>query len=323
MKDFIIPVAIFLLLMLLIPMISLINAKKVNNHVNTYASASQTISIKSDNFTFKIKDGKTGNYETVKGFDFICGVVAGEMPASYNVEALKAQAVAALTYCLYQNENGTIVTGLSIAYLTPEEQKKRWSSNYENNKKKIEHAVSEVYGKVLTYDGKIIDAVFFNMSSGITENCKDVFGKELPYLVEVSSPGDTLQEDFISHTALTLDEFKAKVKGFDKDADFSGNPADYLKIEKRSGAGGVISARLCGKEVSGRDIRSIFGLRSANFTLSYKDGTFDFEVKGNGHGVGMSQRGAQYMAQQGKNWREILKWYYKGAEISDYSENLL
>lgn len=322
MKDFIIPVAVFILLMLLIPMISLVNAKKVNNHVNTYASTSETISIRSDNFSFKIKNGKTGKYETVKGFDFICGVVAGEMPVSYNVEALKAQAVAALTYCLYQNEHGSIVTGLSVAYLTPDEQKMRWGSNYEICKKKIELAVGEVYGKVLTYDGDIIDAVFFSMSSGTTENCKDVFGKDLPYLVEVASPGDTLQKDFISHANFTLDEFKAKVKAFAKDADFSGDPAEYIKIEKRSDAGGVITARLCGKEVSGRDIRSIFGLRSANFTLSYNDGSFDFEVKGHGHGVGMSQRGAQYMAQQGKNWREILEWYYKGAEISDYSEKL-
>ncbi|HEX2938656.1 MAG TPA: stage II sporulation protein D [Ruminiclostridium sp.] len=321
MKDFIIPIAIFALLMLFVPMFLVGKAQNVNNSLNTYATAIETINQNGRDLVFQIRDGKTGKNETVAGFDFICGVVAAEMPVSYNSEALKAQAVAAFTYCCYQKEQGgaLITTGLSVAYLSRDEAKAKWGSAFNDLWGKIELAVSDVYGKALFYNGKVIEATFYDMSSGITESCKDVFGQDQPYLVEVSSPGDTLQKDFISHAEFSLDDFKAKVKAFNPKPDFNGEPSSYLKVVSRSGAGGVMSADLCGKTVTGRDIRTLFGLRSTNFNLSYNNGKFIFEVKGYGHGVGMSQRGAEYMAEQGKSWEEILLWYYKGTEIKDIS----
>lgn len=318
MKDFIIYTAVFALLILILPMILTLKHKNMNKTACVYATALQTVTPRASDIFFDFKDGKTGKEMRERGFQFICGIVAGEMPASYNSEALKAQAVAAFTYCCYQKEHGGLKTGVNIAYLPQSEAQSKWGAKFADNWGKIELAVSEVYGKALFYNGKIINATFYDMSSGTTESCKDVFGDDFPYLVEISSPGDTLQKDFITHVSFTPDEFKAKVQSFIKNPDFSGDPANYLRVNSRSGAGGVISATLCGKTVSGNDIRSIFGLRSSNFSLAYANGKYNFEVKGYGHGVGMSQCGAEYMALQGKNYKEILLWYYKGANIADY-----
>jgi stage II sporulation protein D len=156
------------------------------------------------------------------------------------------------------------------------------------------------------------------MSSGVTENSKDVWGNSVPYLVEVQSPGDKLQKDFETHVTVTQTDFHTSVAAVVKGAVFSSNPRSWLMDVKRSDAGGVTTATLCGKNVSGGDIRTIFGLRSTDFTVSFNSGKFTFDVKGFGHGVGMSQCGAEYMAQQGKSWQEILEWYYPGVSVGNY-----
>lgn len=320
MKDFIIFIAIFVLLVLITPMLMVYKAKNVNNGVQTYAATSQCGSQVKPCVSFVIKNGESGKVEYLDGYEFICGVLAGEMPVSYHPNALKAQAVAAFTYCCYQGSRGNVISvPLSIAYLTPAQRRKKWGSSYAACDKKIKSAVSAVYGKAMYYKGEIIDSTFYDMSSGTTENCRDVFGSDLPYLVEVSSPGDTLQKNFISTSEFSLDEFKEAVKKVNANPDFGGKPEYFLQIKQRSGAGGVMSASLCGKTVTGREIRTAFGLRSVNFEVSYTNGTFTFKVKGWGHGVGMSQCGAEYMASGGKSWEDILKWYYKGIDIKNYS----
>lgn len=324
MKDFLAATAIFAVILLIVPLIMAKTGKNMNNDNQIYAITAASMTDSEKDVAFNVYDPKTGKKSTVKGFDFICGVVAGEMPADYHEEALKAQAVAAFSYCCYKMENAKspddayITIGTDVAYLARESAKEKWGGGFDGRWGRIERAVKAVYGKALFYGGKVIEAHFFDMSSGMTESCKDVFGTDLPYLVEVASPGDKLEEDYETYVTLSLDEFKSKVLAFDKTADFSSEPGRYLTNIKRSNAGGIISADLCGKTVSGRRIREIFGLRSTNFTLSYRDGKFTFDVKGNGHGVGMSQCGAQYMALHGKTWRQILEWYYKGAVIGDY-----
>lgn len=321
MKDYLIAAAIFILILLFTPMLMAGTGKNVNNDGYTYAIAEKAANTGAKGTAFKICDAKSGAQSTVPGFDFICGVVAGEMPSRYDEEALKAQAVAAFSYCCcLRDKSGDayITTGSSVAYLPRNSAERLWGANFETQWGKIENAVREVYGNALFYNGEVIQANFCSMSSGITESSKDVFGDDLPYLVEVASPGDKLEKDYETHVTVTLKQFKAKAADFCGKAEFDGNPGKFLTDIKRSGAGGVVTATLCGKKISGSQIRELFGLRSTNFTLSYSDGKFNFDVKGYGHGVGMSQCGAQYMALHGKSWREILEWYYKGTTVGDY-----
>lgn len=323
MKDYLIATAIFIVILLTVPLLMAETGKNMNNDNQLYAITASSMKSGQQDITFNISDPSSGNNISVDGFDFICGVVAGEMPSEYDDEALKAQAVAAFSYCCYKREKASgnapyITIGTDVTYLSRESAKEKWGDSFESRWGKIENAVREVYGKALFYDGKVIEANFFDMSSGMTESSKNVFGTDLPYLVEVVSPGDKLEKDFKTSVTLSLEEFKSKVSQFDGSIKFAGSPSKYIKNIKRSNAGGVISADLCGKKVTGRQIREIFGLRSANFTVSYKDGKFTFDVKGYGHGVGMSQCGAQYMALHGKSWQEILRYYYKGVVIGDY-----
>jgi stage II sporulation protein D len=323
MKDFVIAVAIFALILLFTPLLLASTGKSVNKTESTYAIGEKTVSSVTNETatdkTFEIRDLKSGKKSTVNGFDFICGIVAGEIPSDYDEQAMKAQAVAAFSFCTYLNEHGEeITTGEDVAYLPRDSAEKQWGKNFEKAWGKIESAVKDIYGKALFYNGELVEANYYSISSGTTESSKDVFGNEIPYLVEVSSPGDKLEKDYETHVALTLAQFKAKVKAFNPKAAFDKNPQKYIADIKRSNAGGIITATLCGKSVSGQDIRTLFELRSANFTLSYSNGKFTFDVKGYGHGVGMSQCGAQYMAEHGKSWQEILEWYYKGAVVGDY-----
>lgn len=194
-----------------------------------------------------------------------------------------------------------------------------WKGPADRGYKKICDAVAAVRNKIIVYDNKPIAAYFSDMSSGTTESCKDVWGNDLPYLVEVPSIGDTLARGFDSTEVFTKQAFRSAVESKYPQAVFGGDASKWLASVKRSKAGGVIRANLCGVSLSGEDIRLVFGLRSADFTLAYKKETFTFHVKGNGHGVGLSQQGSDYMARQGKTWEDILKWYYRGVEIADYS----
>lgn len=329
MKDFIAAVAVFMVLLLIIPTIVVGAAFDVNKQSTLNASstgvrqAGKSAALP-DDVVFKIRDAKTGAQQNVGGYELICGIVAGEMPSEYDSEALKAQAVSAFSYCMYIRENtkdGVCVTGKDVAYLPENSAKKLWGGDFEKQWAKIDAAVRAVYGKALFYDGRIIEANYFDMSSGCTENNNDVFGNFEPYLVEVKSPGDCLEKGFKTQVKFSLKEFESRVKAFDSKTVFGKDPSHFIEIKKRSGAGGILEAALCGKKVTGRQIRSLFDLRSANFTFAYnggKDPSFTFVVLGYGHGVGMSQCGAQYMAKQGKNWRDIVTYYYKGAQIGDY-----
>ncbi len=331
MKDFIFTVAIFAIILLMTPLLLAETGNNVKHVSAAYANGTETVEIdgntNNDNAkggSFEIDNASTGEKQQIDAFDFICGVVAGEIPAEYNTEALKAQAVAAFSYCSYIREHGfgiqgnSITTGENVAYLPKSEAQKLWGSNFGANWGKIENAVKSVDGKALFYDGDVIQATYYAMSSGITESSKDVWGDSVPYLVEVQSPGDKLQKDYETHVTVTKEDFHKSVAAYVKGAVFNKDPKKWIAGIKRSKAGGVITADLCGKTVSGGDIRTIFGLRAADFTVSFANGKFTFDVKGFGHGVGMSQCGAEYMAEQGKSFEEILEWYYPGVSVGNY-----
>lgn len=261
--------------------------------------------------------------------EYLYGVVGAEMPASFPLEALKAQAVAARTFAVNRAENGTekekyhkgadLCTDPSHckAWISMDERIEKWEEkDRETYKKKLISAVNDTRGMIMTYGGKPITAVFYAISSGKTENSKDVWGGDLPYLKSVSSPYDKEAPGYSSTAEFSLDEFKSRISAEFKNAVFSENPSEWYKNEKRSEGGAVMSCEVGGTEIKGTKMRTIFNLRSHNYTLSLTDKAV-FSVKGYGHGVGMSQWGARFYADAGKNYRDILRIYYSGIDFEN------
>lgn len=255
--------------------------------------------------------------------EYLCGVVAAEMPASFEAEALKAQAVAARSYALYRMENPTaehpdaaVCTDFSHckAYKTDEELKRGWGDKSSEYSRKIEDAVYQTAGEVITYNGEVAMAVFHSQAgSGRTENSKDVWGGDVPYLISVESHGENTAPNFYSTAIFTFSEFKEKL--LSKNGDVVINSANDVGEIQVSEGGSVKSIKIGGIEFSGRDIRSLFGLRSSCFKIKADEETVTFEVTGYGHGVGMSQYGANTMAKEGYNYIQILTHYYTGTKI--------
>ncbi len=263
----------------------------------------------------------------VSEFEYVCGSVAAEMPASYHEEAIKAQAVACYTNAVRlrgQNEGdvGNTLLGADISndssihqgYLSKAERKEKWGKSYEKYETKIENAVEEILGKKLTYDGEPCVAAFHAISAGYTESAKTVWGASIPYLTSVKSTGDTLSPSYQTSVSFTKEQFSdiATKLGVTPDQN---NNSSWIGEAKTSDAKTVTHLSLCGKTFTGVEIRNAFSLRSAAFTAAVTDTGVTFKVFGYGHGVGMSQYGADYMARQGSDYKEILNHYYKGATL--------
>ncbi len=269
--------------------------------------------------SFKVCDTATGEVTQIKTEDYIFGVVAAEMPASYEKEALKAQAVAAYTFAAVRKAENSgksydITNDHTVdqSYITESEAEKRWGDKAEEYKAKIKNAVKETSGYIVTYKGKPITAVYHAVSGGITEDSKNVWGISAEYLKPVTSEGDKLSSEYKSEASFTADELKTKFKD---EAELSGSEKDYFGKAERTKSGTVTSITVCGKEFTGARVRTLLGLRSANFEVKYTDNKFVFTVYGYGHCVGLSQNGANYMAKQGSDFKEILTWYYSGCKV--------
>lgn len=272
---------------------------------------------------FLVCNTEDGSVTEMPAKDYIFGVVAAEMPALYETEALKAQAVAAYTYaCFRRAENSDksydITTDHTTdqSFITKEKAAEKWGDNANEYCEKIENAIREVENQMITYKGKPILSVFHSLSGGKTENSADIWGKDLPYLRAVSSPYDKLSPGYISTVTVSESDFKSTLS---EECDFSGAPQDYIKNTECTKSGTVKNLSICGSEIKGAKIRSLFSLRSANFKVEYKENNFNFTVYGYGHGVGMSQYGADYMAKQGSDYKEILKHYYTDCKIEKIS----
>lgn len=247
-----------------------------------------------------VKNIDTGEVVTSNGFDILCQVVNGEMGSGYSTEALKAQAVAAYTTILYcESRNEVPVLGLKKNYST-----------------KIRQAVEAVEGLVCTYDGKVINAVFSASSSGVTAASENAWGGRLPYLISVEGKYDSIDPNYgVKVTVpITMAEMNLKYRcGFK----LSNDPGEWFRIVSTYDGRYVKSVQISnGKTVSGDFIKSLFNLKSNAFTISYKNNMFTFTTYGYGHGVGMSQEGAQlYAVKDGLKFDQILKHYYTGIDI--------
>lgn len=269
-------------------------------------------------------DTKTNTTFEINIEEYLVGVLAAEMPASYEMEALKAQAVAARSYILSNMDTPTpkhpdadVCTDSSHckAWLSESDAKAKWKSFdkilYWN---KLRSAVDSTRGEYMVYDDQVVEAFFFASSGGKTENSEDVWGSSRPYLKSVESYGDVVSPDCYSTYTLSLSNFKSKLQPFFSQPLGTDAPIQIGKTTRTQG-GSVAEIVLFGKSFRGTEIRSIFGLRSANFTIDIVDDKVVFKVAGYGHGVGMSQVGANYMAKSGQNYTEILSHYYTNIQI--------
>lgn len=271
-----------------------------------------------EEITFRFKDKNTGEISVIAARDYILGVVSAEMPASYHIEALKAQTVAAYTFALYRkNENKKEdydITGdssLDQAYIDQEGRKKKWGDKEKEYTDKILSAIDSVLGQTVTYNGKLALTLYTAISGGKTEDAKNIWGKEYPYLVAVESVGDLLSPNYLSSATFSQAQIKEKIPSI-----ASTEPSQWFLKPVFSESGTVMSMSFGEATLKGGEIRSALGLRSANFDVVASDGNFTFNVRGYGHLTGMSQYGANYMAQQGSTYKEILLWYYKGCSVS-------
>ena len=198
------------------------------------------------------------------------------------------------------------------AFITPEKAKEKWGNDAEKFEKKLRDCVKAVIYKKVTYQGEPASTVYHAISSGKTEKAADIWGGDYPYLVSVDSSFDKLSANYLSEAKFTTDELKNKLKNFVTITEATGNGISDIK---RTESGSVTSLTVWGKSISGIDFRKALELRSADFDVEYKDGAYFFTVRGYGHGIGMSQNGANYLAQQGKSFEEILLHYYPGCVV--------
>ena len=275
--------------------------------------------------TLRVLDGDTVTEMSFS--DYLQGVLRAEMPASFAQDALCAQAVAARTYTYYKMQNGgnhgdtaDICTDHTCcqAFLGKDRAADNWGKNAERYEAKIENAVSATDGQVMLYGGAPILAVFHSSSAGETWNSGEVWAQDLPYLQSVSSPEGEGVPNYYSTVELTEAEFREKFLAARPEADLSGPASGWIRDPVMDGVH-VESVTIGGVSVSGPSVRSIFGLRSASFTAEAGDGKITFYVTGYGHGVGLSQYGANAMAEAGSTWREILEHYYTGVTIGTWT----
>lgn len=259
--------------------------------------------------------------------EFLLRTLAFEMSPTYHSEALKAQAVAAYTYysrrrAAQRQSPDAALKGADFASpdsrfpeeYSAERLRERWGGQFDVNYHKLCAAVDAVFGKTITCGGSLIDACYFAISSGSTESAAVVWGSEVSYLQAVASPGDRLSPGFETRVTLTPEQVRDALSGVEG-MSLGEDPAGWFGQPVCSAAGTVTELSVGGTTLSGTRLRSLLGLRSACFSVSYGEGGFCFIVHGYGHGVGMSQYGADYLARQGYGWEEILHYYYTGVTI--------
>lgn len=279
---------------------------------------------------YRVLDVSTGEVIEVSAEEYIVGAVCAEMPATFETEALKAQAVAAHTYAerqrLRELENPTPElcgadfsndTSKYQGYFTENQAKQYYGENFDMNYTKIKDAVSQVSRFIITYENEPIISAFHSMSPGKTESAENVWGAAVDYLVPVDSSYDTAAPKYLEEVRYGKDVLREKLTAAFEGIQLGEDFTQWLTIGSSSDSGTVLTATVGGKTVSGTDIRTALALRSACFEVKYEGEEAVFTTKGYGHGVGMSQYGANSMAAEGKTWQEILEHYYPGCEIEE------
>ncbi len=255
-------------------------------------------------------------------FEYLCGSVAAEMPLAYHEEALKAQAVTCYTNALRLKNNQSNPyeahisdnTAVHQGYINEAQRREKWGDDFEKWETKLKNVVKSIEGKAIYYNEQLIVAAFFAISCGKTESSETLWGESVPYLVSVDSSGDFLSPQHTTISTFSKENYTECLTN----AGIEYSPETLLnsiKISETSPTGTVLKAEINGKNFTGEEIRTIFALRSPVFTISTTENDITFTVLGYGHGIGMSQYGADYLARQGYSFEDILSHYYTGVTI--------
>ncbi len=292
------------------------------NEENTTLSLRE-VSGAAEDMTISVYNSESGEISEMNFRKYIIGVVAGEMPVEFHSEALSAQCAAAATVARRRMMLGgsdslsgaVISTDPSVhqAYLTEEQMRERWGDDFEKYYEKLVSAVDEAIGYGIFYDGQLIDAVYHAVSTGVTEDAVNVWSDSEDYLKSTDSEGDKLSPKYSSLLVVPFSEFQEKMK--EKGVVLGEDKALWISGGVYSDAGTLLSVNIGDKSFSGSEIRDMFSLRSAAVTMSITSEGVNMDVKGYGHGVGLSQYGADYLARQGYTWQEILTHYYSGVTV--------
>lgn len=268
------------------------------------------------NKTVRVKKEATGEIVTVPFEEYVKGVLAGEMPISFEKEALKAQAVAARSYVLKKMEDSknkdydVVDTVMNQVYLDDNYLKEKWQDKFDEKNNKLKEVIIETRGEYLTYNGEVAEAFFFSTSTGKTENSGEVFVTQLPYLKSVDSSWDEeVSPVFNDREEYSVSDFCTRLNVPYKEK-------ISIQIIKTTSTGRIKQIKINGVELTGNQVTSALNLRSTYFTINQTGSNVIIETKGYGHGVGMSQYGALAMSKKGYTYDEILKYYYQGVEIS-------
>lgn len=339
MKDILKISAIFTIFLILIPMLGFLKyepaASEPYKEEHTISEQENT-DILTDDGSFLVLECETGQVLSMTMLEYVTGAVLGEMPADYEEEALKAQAVAAHTYALrrkYQQLSSpdpelksAYISDDSTkyqAFFTPEQAQSFYGEKYTEYSDRVEKAASSVINEILVSGGEPIVAAFHAVSPGKTESAQVVWGSAVDYLVPVDSPGDTSAPNYTEEKIFTEAELEARLTQSEYDISLPQDKTEWLKINAVSPSGTVTDISAGDKHLSGAELRQLLSLRSACFTVEYDaDKGYIITTKGSGHGVGLSQYGANEMARSGSNYREILLHYYSGAEIVTIDSDL-
>lgn len=335
MKKIILIYLFFIFSIFLLPAIftkkNVATAEKINDTENTNEQEKE---IKLSEYTYKeynkikLLHNKTGEIEELTLDEYLLGVVSAEMPANYEIEALKAQAVVARTYTIYsivhnknKHEEADICdnSGCCQAWISKIDRMEKWEENNRINYwNKIVYAVDSTKGKIITYNGEVIDAFFHSNSGGTTETPVNVWGgTNYPYLQSVQTSGEDAYSQYSSEVILDQNEFINKIREKYSNLQIDLNDNDQLKITEYTESGRVKTVKVGNINISGVEMRTTIGLKSTNFEITKDGEKIIFNVKGYGHGVGMSQTGADSMAKQGINYEEIIKHFYTNVQITD------
>lgn len=287
--------------------------KQSKPEVKTEVPPNEEVSVNEEEKSYEVKLHRSnGSEETIELEKYLEGVVGSEMPASFETEALKAQAVAARTFVAKRNFEVDDTTSSQV-YQDDTQLKQVWAESYDERSQKIHDVVSATKGEVMKYDGEFITASFFSSSPGKTANSNEYWTTDTPYLKSVESPWDQeVNDGNIQSVEFSLHDFSTTL-GFQNDVSQIGIPSYY-------DSGYVNEITIDGITFRGREIRELLKLRSSCFKISISGDTISITTTGFGHGIGMSQYGAQGMALEGKQYQEILKHYYSGVEIVNLNE---
>lgn len=298
--------------------------KNVNNSQNISKSVEKSVNIEHANADNTSVNNTTnssvskitvyrsnGSVINLNMTDYLIGVVSSEMPASFNLEALKAQSVLARTYALKAKQTGKKLTDTvsTQSYIDIDQMKNKWENSFNTYYNKIKNAVENTNGEYLSYNGNYIEALYHSTNNGKTESSLDVFGNYYPYLISVSSEYDKNASSYLRTINMPLDAISNKLG-------LSLNNDSVISILSYTDGGNIKEININGNNFSGKKVRELLGLRSADFDISISDNNANITTRGYGHGVGMSQYGANGMANAGYSYKDILSHYYPGTTLT-------